>query len=134
MVDSAAKRMRALELRYDGPIPGFHGKDAARSRRRERGKIAALELQAAEFLDAAIRCEMELAEAASACEPDALAANCPGLPQTAAALRRRLDAHIACAAEALSKAIPLRQRLGLGRHPLLDVAWRTASSRSRRAD
>ena len=121
-------RLRDLELRYDGPIPPHLCEDADKSRRRQRGQAALLETQALAFLDAAVRCDAEIEELV-----DDLASRegaqwqRDGWTRKLSAARSRLDAHIACAAEAINRAAETRRTLALPLHPLMRLSQQAAA-------
>ncbi|TAK98954.1 MAG: hypothetical protein EPO08_17780 [Rhodospirillaceae bacterium] len=123
MQDIPVHVRQALELRYDGPIPAQHLDTDRAERRRQRGIVSVLETQAAQFLDAAERCQSSMEDIAAD-----LAERSLSQWQQEVSKRRlritheRYDAHIRAAADALGQSIPLRRSLGLAPHPIVSLA------------
>ena len=127
--------LRDLELRYDGPIPAQHVLTEQVRRRRVRGTIAVLEDQASHFIDAAVRCDGEIDDLAADLDERNLARwQRDATERRLSATRTRRAAHIACAAQALSQAKDLRERLALTPHPLIAVLTELTLAAQSRAD
>ena len=117
---STLARLRDLELRYDGPIPPHLREATDASRRRLCGQAALLETQALAFLDAAVRCDAEIEELADdLAGRDGAQWQRDGWARKLSAARSRLDAHLACAAEAINRATAIRRTLAQPLHPLV---------------
>jgi hypothetical protein len=110
-------------LRYDGPIPSQYLETDLRQRRRRRGTLAVFESQAAQFLDAAERCQNDMEDLTAELAERRLT---PWQREVAERrllnLANRADAHIRAALEAFGHAIPLRRQLGLRQHPTVAAA------------
>ena len=120
MSDIPAHLRQALELRYDGPIPAHHLDDDRARQRRQRGTLSVLESQAAQFLDAAERCQSDLEDVTADLTERALARWQREIAERRLrATRERCESHVRAAADALSQAIPLRRELGLAPHPVV---------------
>lgn len=123
MSDVSAAALRALELRFDGPIPRpYLDTERAQSRRR-RGTIALLEDQAAQRLDAAERCQRE-AEliAAELLDRDFAHWQRDQAEYRHRDARNRRAGHVRAAATAFSQAADLRRFADLEPHPLVAVS------------
>jgi len=121
--DIPAHLRQVLELRYDGPIPAQHLDTDGMKRRRQRGVLSVLESQAAQFLDAAERCQSYMEDiAADLAERPGTRGQHEIYARRLRTANERCDAHIRAAADALNQAIPLRLSLGLAPHPVLSLA------------
>jgi len=123
MADLPLERLRELELRYDGPVPAQYHETELTLRRRRRGMITLLESQAADFLDAAIRCQAEIEELMTEADERTSAARRQSVAgRRLALLRERLASHMRSATEALVAAAALRRELALEPHPLVGIS------------
>ena len=120
MSDIPAQLQQMLELRYDGPIPAQHMETAQAKRRRRRGILSVLETQAAQFLDAAERCQGDMEDIAADLADGSLAPWQRKINERRLqSNRERCNAHVLAAAETLRQAMALRHELGLIPHPIV---------------